>query len=321
MFPTKILLATDGSVESERAARMAVTLSERLDSELHVLHVGHVPNVYTAPEATVVDPEFHEKMREIGARDAREKLGGELEKIEKMGGRVAGSYSEVGRSDARIVAVAERIGAGLVVVGSRGLGPFKRALLGSVSHSVVRHAHGPVLVVRDVGVERDYLPGRVLLALDGSKEAAAASRAAVEIAAGTGSELHLLFVLSNDLGLPPAHVLASERYEEVLRQARHGAREFVDRQAENLEAEGAKVKDAHLAFGRADEEIVKLSEELEAGLIVMGSRGLGGVRRALLGSVSDSVVRHAHCPVLVVREDARKGGSEVVSEGAGASAE
>ena len=50
-------------------------------------------------------------------------------------------------------------------------------------------------------------------------------------------------------------------------------------------------------------EIVALAEELGADLIVMGSRGLGGVRRALMGSVSDSVVRHAHCPVLVVRQE------------------
>jgi hypothetical protein len=46
-----------------------------------------------------------------------------------------------------------------------------------------------------------------------------------------------------------------------------------------------------------------VGEEISAGLIVMGSRGLGGLRRALMGSVSDSVVRHAHCPVLVVRPD------------------
>ena len=59
----------------------------------------------------------------------------------------------------------------------------------------------------------------------------------------------------------------------------------------------------HLAFGKPDEVIVRLGEELEASLIVTGSRGLGGVRRALMGSVSDSVVRHAHCPVLVVRAD------------------
>jgi nucleotide-binding universal stress UspA family protein len=68
------------------------------------------------------------------------------------------------------------------------------------------------------------------------------------------------------------------------------------------------VTQAYLRLGRPDEgaitvaeQIVNQAEEIRAGLIVVGSRGLGGIRRALMGSVSDSVVRHAHCPVLVVR--------------------
>ncbi len=56
-------------------------------------------------------------------------------------------------------------------------------------------------------------------------------------------------------------------------------------------------------MGRPDKEIVALANELNAGLIAMGSRGMSGIRRALMGSVSDSVVRHAHCPVLVVRKE------------------
>ena len=64
---------------------------------------------------------------------------------------------------------------------------------------------------------------------------------------------------------------------------------------------GRKVAETHLRAGEPDKEIVRLSEELGAGTIVIGSRGLGAVRRALMGSVSESVVRHAHCPVFVVR--------------------
>lgn len=68
-----------------------------------------------------------------------------------------------------------------------------------------------------------------------------------------------------------------------------------------IEADGSTVTQAHLRVGRPDEQIVALAEEIGVGLIVMGSRGLGGLRRLLMGSVSDSVVRHAHCPVLIVR--------------------
>jgi nucleotide-binding universal stress UspA family protein len=60
--------------------------------------------------------------------------------------------------------------------------------------------------------------------------------------------------------------------------------------------------ETHLGEGRADKEIVRLAEEIGAGRIVMGSRGRGRIRRALMGSVSDSVVRHAHSPVTIVRE-------------------
>jgi nucleotide-binding universal stress UspA family protein len=65
------------------------------------------------------------------------------------------------------------------------------------------------------------------------------------------------------------------------------------------------IVEAHLWVKGASEEIVALTEDLGAGVMGMGSRGRGGIRRALMGSVSNSIVRHAHCPVLVVREEKR----------------
>jgi nucleotide-binding universal stress UspA family protein len=303
-FANKMLLATDGSPDAESAARMAIALSNGLNLELHVVCVGHAPSVYTGSETEFLDLEFQDWLHESAKSDARAKLEELARRIKEMGGEVAKTHAAVGRPDAQIVHIAEEMGAGLIVMGSRGLGPLKRALMGSVSNSVVHHAHGSVLVVRGDRHERDYLPGRILLALDGSEEAAAATWAAVEIATATGSELHILFVLpTQELMYYPGPEVADEI---VLERANHRVREFVDKKAEQIEANGGKVKDAHLAFGKPDEKIVKLSEELEADLIVTGSRGLSGMRRALLGSVSDSVVRHAHCPVLVVREKRRQ---------------
>ena len=68
-----------------------------------------------------------------------------------------------------------------------------------------------------------------------------------------------------------------------------------------METEGIEVAGTHVAVGRPDHEIVASGEELDVSLVVMGSRGLSRLDRALMGSVSDSVVRHARCPVLVVR--------------------
>lgn len=154
-------------------------------------------------------------------------------------------------------------------------------------------------------------PTRILLATDGSGEAELATRTAVDLARMSGSELHVVYVLDvvspallyPDATDPDGVELEDSVLEEDLeRRAEQRGRDLLDAEAERVRSAGGAVKQAHLAMGGAPREIVHLAEDLEAGLIVMGSRGHGGIRRALMGSVSDSVVRHAHCPVLVVRE-------------------
>jgi nucleotide-binding universal stress UspA family protein len=149
-------------------------------------------------------------------------------------------------------------------------------------------------------------PTKILLATDGSEEAGLALRMAVSLARSTGSELHVVHVVETT---PVYH---PERHGYHARQEirRAEARRLLDEQAEEVKAAGGTVVQAHLGIGRPDEEIVALCEELGAGMVVMGSRGMGGVRRALMGSVSDSVVRHASCPVLVVRRQDGKSTEE-----------
>lgn len=305
MFPTKILLATDGSAEAERAARMAKSLSERLDSELHVVYVEPLPGPYAFPETAVVDPAYRDTVRKRAEGDAGEKLLEEVEKVRGMGGEIAGSHAAAGRPDAEIVRVAEELPAGLVVVGSRGLGGVRRALLGSVSSSVVRHARGSVLVVRGEGGQASADPaGPIVLAVDGSEQAKMATQAAAELSAGTGSEVHVIYVQPSPERLYGHHLYSEEIKESLLEQARTEARAFLDEQAEAVGSGGGSVAQTYLATGRPDEEIIELAEEIGAGTVVIGSRGLEGIRRALLGSVSESVLHHAHCPVMVVREAA-----------------
>jgi nucleotide-binding universal stress UspA family protein len=141
-------------------------------------------------------------------------------------------------------------------------------------------------------------PTTILLATDGSREAELARTTAIDLSNSTNSELHMVTVAP---GYPSYDV--SNPY--VVDRLREQAEDILNVQAAKIEQEGGKVTEKHLRIAERyrAQQIVQVAEDIGAGLIVMGSRGLGGVRRALMGSVSDSVVRHAHCPVLVVRPE------------------
>ena len=155
IFPTKILLATDGSSEAELATQTAVDLARMSDSELHVIHVLDVaPSAMLYPEATdpegieMPDPTLEKDLEQSSEQRGRELLDAEVERVRSAGGTVAQAHLTMGDAAGEITHLAEDLGAGLVVIGSRGRGGIRRALMGSVSDSVVRHAHCPVLVVR-----------------------------------------------------------------------------------------------------------------------------------------------------------------------------
>jgi len=142
------------------------------------------------------------------------------------------------------------------------------------------------------------LPRRILLATDGSEEAKLLAGPAVECARSTGSELHMVHLKPLPLTPPYPEVLG---WREDLGWDEREARELLDEQVKKVKDAGGTVAEIHLRGEQPAEGIVALAEELGAYLIVGGNRGCGEIRRALTGSVSDWVVRHAHCPVLVVR--------------------
>ena len=149
------------------------------------------------------------------------------------------------------------------------------------------------------------------MATDGSEEATLTAQTAIDLANKTGSELHVVYA-----GISPYSPALYEGYgegvdvgayvpylpDESAELARIGQGRL-DEQVRKIKATGGSVAQAHFREGRPGVEITALAEDIGAGLIVVGSRGLGGIRRTMLGSVSDSVVRHSHCPVLVVRQE------------------
>ncbi len=145
IFPTRILLATDGSEEAELAALRAVELAQRTDSELHVVHVGLVPSFLMSDPATrTYDRRLYEEIEE----ESRELLRKLSWRVKVAGGTVAGAHLRMGEVDLEIVGLVKELEAGLIVMGCRGHRGIRRAIEGSISDAVIRYAPCPVLVVR-----------------------------------------------------------------------------------------------------------------------------------------------------------------------------
>lgn len=198
----------------------------------------------------------------------------------------------------------EADGAAMLVVGRRGLGRLGRLLLGSVSAGIVRQAHLPVTVVpaetdhHDAPESPDPTPGRarVVVGVDGSPASRTALQHAAEVAARLGAELHAVMCWQiTTMGLLPdaqGWVPPEDAYQKhvagtlstTLAASGLGGREDVV----------AIVEHAPAARGL-------LAHAAGAERLVVGSRGLGGFDRLLLGSVSSQVLEHAPCPVTVVR--------------------
>ena len=142
-------------------------------------------------------------------------------------------------------------------------------------------------------------PEKILIATDGANDSELAIERAVDLARKTESELHIVYVMIMSHWMLPDNLSESQ-----FRRLKEQAQEVLDGQAEKAKEAGGKITQTYLRTGRrADEEVIDLAEEIEADVIVVGSRGAGTIRRAMMGSDAESIVRHAAVPVLVVRSE------------------
>ena len=205
-----------------------------------------------------------------------------------------------GRPASVIVDQARAMSADLIVVGHRGLGTWQSRLLGSVSAEVVDHAPCPVLVVRD-----DQL-GPIVLADDGSPDARAASDIVCGWPVFRGLPVTVVGVVHDTF--PSAAAVAPlmleetmSRYSEGIQAERRMRTSGCDATVERLRAAGIDAV-AEIRQGDPAHEIVTAAQSTGAGLVVLGTRGLTGLRRLIIGSVARNVLLSAQCSVLVVRD-------------------
>lgn len=279
---THILVATDGSEKSRGAVRFGSTLARGLAGRLTLVHVVHPSE----------DPGNAEAILR-SAQEVAAKWG------------VEGTIRvERGNPVEAIVGLRREIGADLLVVGTHGRRGVARVLLGSVAESLYRRASCPVAVVSRFDQPPEGI-GPFLVPTDFSAGATYAARAAAVLVRKLRLRLVLLHVLHE--ASPPT----GERDREAMRREAQKLRRDAEMRLRSLGetlALDAERLDIALVTGVVAPGIANMAEDIDAGCIVMGTRGLSGLPRVLLGNVTDEVLRQAPCPVLVVPPGTAWGG-------------
>ncbi|MFO0775372.1 MAG: universal stress protein [Nitrospiraceae bacterium] len=202
-----------------------------------------------------------------------------------------------GRPGPSLVLEAKRRRADTILLGSRGLSDIRGFLLGSVSRYVAAHSPCPVLVVkRPLRSLR-----RMVLAVDASKPSRAAAQFAVDTWLDAGTAVSVVSVANSGLTDLAADVLSATDVQKLVQPHLDEAEAVVEVTRTKLLPTGCTVT-THVAAGHPSEAILEQAKSTQAELIVVGSRGLLGDQRLLLGSVAETVLKYAGCSVAVVRQ-------------------
>jgi nucleotide-binding universal stress UspA family protein len=283
VLPERILLATDGSEDAARAAEAASDLAKRSGAELHVVHVWHDVRGFA-----------HDFVKRELRRQGQEILDGQVERVRAAGSEVAKAHLRKGRTANEVIALTEEIEVDLLVVGSRGLGTVQRILMGSQSEEIVHRAQVPVLVLR--GGEDFWPPSRVVIGEDFSEDA----RSAGDLAASIGrlyDAAGLLVYSHPDLPeVPPGEARSTV---SDLMNMRGRDESMLDERATDLQEILGSRPEVRVSEGYPANVLLEASQEVQPSLVAVGSRGLAGIMRSRLGSVSTKVVTAARGPVLV----------------------
>jgi nucleotide-binding universal stress UspA family protein len=289
----RIMLATDGSKAAQAATAYLKELPLPPSTTLRITAVVTLP-------ALAIEAASVRDFERAALDEARRLVEATRATLAPRGYPIETDVA-VGDPRVEIVRQAEEWGADLIVLGARGLGMFKRLLLGSVSLAIARQARCSVLVVK--GRPRKF--GSVLVAMDGSEESFQAVRFLHSLALPRQSKVRLLSVVER-LRYPttaPGALRGQllQMLKELEAERRGELDKVLERAAAQFDDKITRVT-RYTPTGNPADEILTTANAFDTGLVVVGARGLGGAARLLLGSVSEKVLCHARCPVLIARE-------------------
>lgn len=264
----RILLVTDGSEYSNGAERETIKLAQKVKRRLFVMSVVRINPEYESLAPQLFEKEQSETIANLKrVKAAAQEAGVDCEFLLRYGEEV---YEQV-------VDEAERSQMGIIVMGRRGKGGMMRAMVGGTTTRVISHTSSNVLVVpRNAHINGNL----ILLAADGSHYSEVAAVAAIQMAQYLNAPINVVSVV-----------------EQTEKQAEGTA--TVERIRSLIAPTGITVN-GQVTVGKPAESIVETAKAQQADLIVVGTRGLTGLEKILMGSVSDRVIVLAECAVLVV---------------------
>jgi nucleotide-binding universal stress UspA family protein len=290
-----VVVGVDGSAECLVATRWAADEAARRHLTLRLLHAYSVPVVGVPTFG--IPPDFTENLRKAG-RAALDEAAHEVKRTHPD----LEIAQELVNADPRPALASASAEAALTVVGTRGGGRIPEVLLGSVALHIAAHGRSPVVVVPPATVLASGAdsPGVVLLGVDGSRTSESAVAFAFDEASRRGARLDAVLVW-DDLairgfvrGEPLIGPLEDDEEHVVLSEQLAGWRDkYPDVIVRQL-----------VLRGQPAAALLRHGAELERGpeLVVVGSRGRGGLTGLLLGSTSQRLICHSSWPVVVVRD-------------------
>jgi nucleotide-binding universal stress UspA family protein len=297
---SKILVPLDGSRTAEKVLPYARYLAGKFKIPVELLAVIDIAEV--ASHMASEKARFLDTIIEDGVRHSTSYLRGVATTFP---GAAVSCSVEKGRAEDTIIEKAATDKAMLITMATHGRSGLNRFLLGSVAEKVLRGAVNPLLLIRateEAKSEGEASLNSVIVPLDGSELAESVLPMVAEVANKLNLEIELIRAYHI-----PYNVYAGDEgfyagnYEELLNSVRDEAQEYLDKKAAELRKLGVEKVTCVAKEGFAGDEIISLGRKTPDNLIAMCSHGRSGVKRWVLGSVAETVVRHSGDPVLITR--------------------
>ncbi len=292
-----ILVPLDGSSVAEQALPVAVSIAERARCKIKLVLV-HQPLLGVEPGPA------YTKMELAMEKANRDYLRSVVVRYRDRLGRALSSAVIEGPVAATLARYSRELSSDLLVMTTHGRSGIRRAWLGSVADGLIRTSDVPILVVR--AHDHDQTPSlnmsEILVPLDGSPLAEAVLEPVAAIARLWDAEICLVQVVSPViLTSDPVLPFPNDYSDQMMQMRREEAQDYVRDVAERLREAGVRASGVAVIGGGVAETLLDLGRPERVGLMATATHGRGGVRRLVLGSVADKLVRAAQVPVLVVR--------------------